>query len=136
MQSSFYLRMAMPSGLDMSTLYLSLTFHSQQEKNKIMWFNLTRILSFPWKMEATISINLLRWWEHCRSHTEPVTLSPLLFHSCKHLSISSWFREQIWTAAQILPILQQWHAQFKMKNKNDELINDVIEWKQIKPCTN
>lgn len=81
----------------MST-YICLTF-IQKRRNKIKWLNLTRILSFPWKMEPTISINLLRWSEHSKSHTEPVTLSPLFFHSSKHLSISSWLRAHIWTVA-------------------------------------
>jgi len=50
-------------------------------------------------MEPTVSINLLRWSEHSKSHTEAVTLSPLLFHCSKHLSISYWLRAHVWTAA-------------------------------------
>lgn len=60
---------------------------------------LTKMLSFPWKVEATILIrfSLCSWY--CTSQTDPVTLNPLLFHSFKHVSISAWLRAHICTAA-------------------------------------
>ena len=60
---------------------------------------LTRMLSLPSNSEDTVSINFSRSALIFRSHTEPLTLSPLLFHSWI-LSLSSVsFREHVCTIA-------------------------------------
>lgn len=50
-------------------------------------------------MEVTVSISFSRCSRDDRSHTDPVTLNPLFFHSCKRASSSIWLREHVWTIA-------------------------------------
>jgi len=55
------------------------------------------MLSFPWNREETVSISFSRSAREDTSHTDPLTLKPCVFHSCKHLSSSDGFLEHAWT---------------------------------------
>lgn len=68
-------------------------------KNKRFNESFTRMLSLPSKREETVSMSWVRWGRDDTSQTDPLTLKPLLFHTCNISSSSFWFREHVWTVA-------------------------------------
>lgn len=66
--------------------------------NFFFWL-ITRMLRLPLNRDATVSISFFLCSLFCTSHTDPLTFKPIPSHSFKHLSKSSWLRQQVWTVA-------------------------------------
>lgn len=80
--------------------YTTSTTSSQAAQSRVeIFLLLTRILSFPPKVDLTSSISFSRSAREETSQMEPVTLKFFAPHSFKHLWSSASFREQVWMAA-------------------------------------